>query len=360
MGRVNKDFARCALWLALFSGCEVDPHEPDPLFAGAWIDIHGRDRAPEDTCGGTFAYVDAYAGALAEEFGVTEHMGSYRWYSPAQYTAERPCGDAYACTYDRTLNSTLLPHEHELVHLANFAAGACPSALAEGLAEYYSPWGNDANSNDFDLLVARLERPSEDPPDIEYGILGRFAGYLVDRFGITNVLEVCRVTGRYPDGAQLLAAMQSQFGVDTEQLLADFESTLGSCDLARVYQSHVFACGVAEAAPDVGVVGEIDLEFTLTLDCADYGTIGPLGDTIWTTRRVEFDADATYLISVTGQDVEITDVELRLSKCGPCGIVKTFTGEVVAPEQFETGRYSLDLFAPDHLRGSVSVNIQKL
>jgi hypothetical protein len=195
MGRVNKDFARCALWLALFSGCEVDPHEPDPLFAGAWIDIHGRDRAPEDTCGGTFAYVDAYAGALAEEFGVTEHMGSYRWYSPAQYTAERPCGDAYACTYDRTLNSTLLPHEHELVHLANFAAGACPSALAEGLAEYYSPWGNDANSNDFDLLVARLERPSEDPPDIEYGILGRFAGYLVDRFGITNVLEVCRVTG---------------------------------------------------------------------------------------------------------------------------------------------------------------------
>jgi hypothetical protein len=203
---------------------------------GEWIDIDGRDRTAQDTCGGTFVYVDTYAGALAVEFGVTEHLGSYRWYSREQYAVDSPCGDFYACAFteDLTLHTPLLPHEHEIVHLAGFAAGECPSVLAEGLAEFYSTVGHDAQSNDFESLVTHFEVPSEylSAAD-QYGILGRFAAYLVARFGLEAVLDVCRTTGRTTDGPALSAAMESVLGVTTQELLADFESKLGFCTPPR-------------------------------------------------------------------------------------------------------------------------------
>jgi hypothetical protein len=350
--------------LVLICGCE-DPYEPNYLFLGQWIDIDGRGRTAQETCGGTFEYVDAYAGALAVEFGLTESLGSYRWYSRERYEAELPCtplADAYACAFDdETLHTPLIPHEHEMVHLAGFAAGACPHALAEGLAEFYSTLGHDADNSDFDLLAARMKVPSEHPPNAEYGILGRFAGYLVVRFGLQPVLDVCRVTGRYPTGAQLSAATKSVLGLSVEELLADFEPELGSCNASKNYQSYVFACGTAAAAPDAGVVSESSsIERTFTLDCANDKTVGPLGDRIFLVERIDLETDATYLIGMDGDGVDIAEVELVLAKCEPCGKVRTFSGGFIGPEDFDAGRYSLELRAPAHFSGSVTVTMSKI
>jgi hypothetical protein len=351
--------------LALVCGCE-DPYEPNYLFRGEWIDIDGRGRTAQETCGGTFEYVDAYAGALAVEFGVREHLGSYRWYSPEQYEAELPCApldEAYACAFDDgILHTPLIPHEHEMVHLADFAAGNCPDALGEGLAEFYSTLGDDATSSDFERLAARLKVPTGHPPHAEYGILGRFAGYLVNRFGLQAVLDICRITGRYPDEAQFSTAMESVLGVSVTQLLADFEPELGSCNASKYYQSRVFACGAAEAAPNAGVVSEsTSIERTFTLDCANDMTIGPVGDQIWIVERIDLDADATYLISMDGEGdgVEIAEVELVLAKCEPCGTVRTLAGDFIGPEDFDAGRYSLELRAPADFVGSVTVTISR-
>lgn len=360
MERVSKRGVSGVL-LALMIGCET-PYEPNDLFLGDWIDIDGRGRTAQETCGGTFEYVDAYAGALAAEFGVTDHLGSYRWYSSKQYAADLPCGDAYACTFDDgTLHTPLLPHEHEMVHLANFAAGACPSSLAEGLAEFYSTLGNNASADEFGQLVTRMQNPSEQPPDAEYGILGRFAAYLVNRFGLQAVLDVCRATGRYPDGAQLSAATQSMLGSTTAELLADFDLELSTCNASNIYQSHVFACGTGEAAPNAGVVTDTtSVEATFALDCANEMTIGPLGDMIWIVERIDLDADATYLVSMDGDGIDLADVELTLAKCEPCGTLRTFSGEFIGPEQLDAGRYSLELRAPAHFRGNVIVSVSRL
>jgi len=65
-------WAGCALVVA--GGCG-DDYAPNYLYRGEWVDIDGRGRSVEQTCGGTFAFVDSYAGALAEEFGVEGHLG---------------------------------------------------------------------------------------------------------------------------------------------------------------------------------------------------------------------------------------------------------------------------------------------
>jgi hypothetical protein len=353
--------------LSLLCGCVEEPYEPNWLFLGEWIDIDGRDRSAQDTCGGTFAYVDAYAGALAVEFGVTEPLGSYRWYSQEQYAIDLPCPEgSSACAFeDGVLHTQLLPHEHEMVHLAEFAevgAGGCPSVLAEGLATFYSSVGHDAKTSDFDSLVARMKIPSEFPSTAHpYGILGRFAAYLVGRFGLEAVLDVCRTTGRFTDGPTLSAAMESVLGATTQELLADFEPELGICNTSQVYQSHVFACGAAQAAPDLGLVsveGEQGIDVTFTLDCANEMTVGPLGDEIWTAGRFDVDADDIYIAAMHGEGVEIPDVELRLAKCEPCGRVDTLPGAFIGPQQLTAGRYSLELRAPADFRGSVNVTIK--
>ncbi|PRQ05304.1 hypothetical protein ENSA5_02940 [Enhygromyxa salina] len=363
MGRLSRLAALAFVSLALVGGCTEELYEPNVLFFGEWIDIDGRDRSPEETCGGTFAYVDAYAGAVAAEFGVSEHLGAYRWYSPEQYAVELPCDDInYSCaSTDGVAHSWALPIEHEVAHLANFIAGICPDALGEGLAEVYSANAFDAKTHDFELLVARMQEPSIPPSDREYGILGRFAAYLVARFGLEAVLDVCRTTGSSPSGPQLSAAMESVLGVSTDELLTDFEPELGSCNRARDYRWRVFGCGVAEAAPDLGRVSldsERSIETTFALDCANDTTIGPLGDMVWTAGRFDVGADGIYMLSVDGDGLDISEVELRLTHCEPCGNALILPGEIVGPEILDAGRYSLELHAPADFRGSVRVTLE--
>jgi hypothetical protein len=357
-------FPRCVFLLALVCGCEQESVEPNWLFRGDWINVDGRDRTIDETCAGTFDYLDSYAGALAIEFGIGEHLGTYRWYSPEQYDEDRPCGEAhpYACAFPDKggIDTPLLPHEHELVHLADFAAAGCPAALAEGLAEYYSTLGANAQSGDLDLLVARLGEPSEHPPDAEYGILGRFAAFLVHRFGLDAIIEVCRITGRYPNGDEFASAMMSVFDVSTDTLLSDFAADLGPCNSAKIYQSRVFACGVGEAAPDAGLV-TADFEATYVFDCASEITIGPIGDEIWIVERIDFDADGTYVLALHDEDGEIPEVELLVAKCEACGSVHSFpAGVYIGPEQFTAGRYSLELRAAAGFSGRLTLTITRV
>ncbi|KIG12564.1 hypothetical protein DB30_01274 [Enhygromyxa salina] len=353
--------------LLLGSSACTEPYEPNWLFQGEWIDIDGSDRTADETCAGTFAYVDAYAGALAVEFGVTEHLGPFRWYSPAQYAADLPCGDnIFACYLpsSQCIHSPLLPHDHEVVHMAVAATVSCPHVLSEGLAVFYDgQLGRNAKSSDFDLLVPLLEAPSH-PRYPAYGIAGRFVAYLVEHFGVDAVFDVCRITGRYPDGPALSAALESVLGMTTQQLLADFKPELGSsCNRFSDFQARVFACGAAQAAPDLGLVsvdGQHRVEETFTIDCANDIMAGPLGDEMWLTRRFEIDADEIYILGMWGLDdgEEIPGVELTVAKCEPCGKVLTAPDSFSGPLQLDAGRYALELRAPADYRGRIYVTIQ--
>lgn len=351
--------------LALLGGCEQ--HEPNWLYRGQWIDIDGQGRDGSETCAGTFKYLDAYAGAVSKEFGANRHLGSYRWYPRDTYDAVAPCGDdllyPYACVLDGVVHTAFMPQEHEVVHLADGLAGKCPNALAEGLAVYYAPDGLTPAASDINLLGPRLENPSVRIPNGEYNILGKFAAFLVREYGIDSVVEVCSLTGRYPSGAELAFAMESVLGASPAELIDQLSEEPSACDSFDRYRSRVFACGVGEAAPDAGRVGETSITATFTLGCASEMTSGPyaVSDTIWINQRLDLEADALYLVAMYGEDgLQIPEVEFTLAKCEPCGAVRTIVGEFIGPENFDAGRYSLELRAPADFSGSVIVKVEKL
>ncbi|MFV8752019.1 hypothetical protein ACNOYE_15850 [Nannocystaceae bacterium ST9] len=339
------------------------------MFRGEWIDIDGRDRSADEACAGTFEYIDAYAGALAVEFGVTEHLGSYRWYSPDQYDADLPCGPQYpypyACAIDEdyALHTAFIPHEHEMVHLVNFSAGMCPSVISEGLAEYYGTSASTPSSSDIERLSSRLAAPAEKISNGDYAIAGRFAAYLVERHGLEAVLDVCRASGRDPSADELSDAMTEALGLSTQMVLDDFadEFTNGPsiCNRADYYQSRVFACGAAAAAPEAEM---IDGEFVRTYEfgCASATTVGPFIDTIKIVERIDIDVDAIYAIRLQAEEgVDFSGVELTIAACGPCEGAFVYVGDVADVIQLDAGRYSLELRAPSDFSDSVTVKIMQ-
>jgi hypothetical protein len=365
MNRVRKR-GLFGVLLALVCGCEQDPYEPNWLFHGEWIDIDGRDRGADDACAGTFEYIDAYAGALAVEFGVTDHFGSYRWYSPEQFDAELPCGlnrpYPYSCASgDHTLHTAFIPLEHEIVHLANFEAGLCPSVISEGLAEYYGTHPATPSASDIEALAGRLAEPANQISLGDYAIAGRFAAYLVEQYGLEAVLDVCRAAGRDPSAERLSAAMTNVLGLSTQAVLDDFTDEFNNgqpnCNSAVRYQSRVFACGAAAAARDAATSDGV---MTYDFGCASATTVGPFVDTIKIIERIDLAADAIYLVRLNADDeLDISEVELTIAACGPCGAARTFVGDVIDVVQFEAGRYSLELSAPADFSGRVTVTIQQ-
>jgi hypothetical protein len=347
--------------LASVVGCT--DYEPNYLFRGQWIDIDGQGRSADETCAGTFAYVDAYAGALAAEFGVEEHVGDYRWYSQQRFDADDPCEGSSGCTYnDSTSRTPHMPDNHELVHLATFATvpEGCPKPLAEGIAEYHGSTGLNVGSSGFERLVEALDDPTADIPEGTYAILGRFVAYLVERFGHDAVLEVCRASGRSPSAAQLSATMDAVVGQSTAELLADFEPELGpECNQSKDFQSRVYACGVAGAAPDIGLVDEEGVELRYEIECANERVIGPLGGRIWIVERLDLDQDDDWVLWMSSDDADISDVTLTIAACGPCSWARVFGGEFIGPETLDAGRYWLEVNAPADFVGTVDVRIHR-
>lgn len=356
--------------LALLGGCEQESrHEPNWLYLGQWIDVDGQGRSASETCAGTFEYLDSYAGALSMEFGANQHLGAYRWYSPAAFDELRPCGDdvlyPYSCALvgdmEVAVYSAFMPLEHEVVHRANDFVGMCPNALAEGLAVYYAPGGSTPDADDFDLLAPRLQNPSERIPNNEYAILGQFVAFLVREFGVDSVLEVCSLAGRTPSGAELASAMQSVLGASPAELIDQLGGEPSICHTFDRYQSRVHACGVAAAASDFGTVGD-DFETTLKLGCGEPGTVGPgvgfENDSIWRTGRIDFIADASYLVVLGDESGGVMQAEIEFASCEPCGRVHTFaTGQPIGPEQFKAGRYAVEVRADASFAATLTLTI---
>jgi len=342
------------------AGC-ADSHEPNYLYRGEWIDIDGQGRSAEQTCGGSFEFLDSYAGALAREFGVEGHLGDYRWYSQERFEAEMPCPyTSGGCSWDDIVASISSVHAHELVHLAEYAknASTCPDSLSEGLAEYYSIYPDDLKSDGFERVVAAFDDPTKNPPQASYGPLGRFAAFLVTRYGLDAVFDVCQASGRYPSAAELSAATDSVLGSTMDELLTEFEAELGpACNRGKDYESRVYACGVAEAAPDIGLIGEAGVELDYAIDCANERTIGPLGDRVFIIERFDLEFDGLWFIRIQSADADISDILVTISGCEPCGPGVPIQGEFVGPLSFDAGRHWLEVNAPADFIGTVTVRI---
>jgi hypothetical protein len=357
--------------LVLLAACrgEVDPV---PLYDGEWIDVGGIGRERSDTCIGTFDYVDAYAGALAAEFGIDGPIGSYVWYTPEDFDALLPCSHPYpsACAVDNVAHSARLPHEHEMVHVAHHHSGLGPNILTEGIAIYYSTARVTGDDLNIDALARRLASPSDDVPSGDYEMLGRFAGFLIERHGLQAVLEVCAMAGREATGAQLSAAMQSILGASPDELLTALSQEPGYCNDIDRYRSNVFACGVAAAAPSLGSFVDGHLEARLDFGCDEADVVGPFvvgpnHGKLLRTLSLDLPIDEHYWFNVydeTQEDQPIPEgITFVASQCAPCGDWARNSTEVDWPfpllGDFRAGRYSVEIAMPEDYVGTVRLEV---
>lgn len=344
--------------------------QPVSLYDGQWIDIAGIDREPADTCEGTFEYLDAYAGVLAAEYGIDAPLGTYVWYSREEFDTQLPCGDnrpyPWACALDDEVHSPFIPHEHELVHIANFHPGQCPNALSEGLAVYYSSEQEAGRSLDLDVLAAHLAAPSETMPQSDYEMRRRFAAFLVEEYGIQSVLDVCALAGQQASGAQLSEAMLSVLGASPAELLAALGEEPGYCNDFRRYRSKVFSCGVAAAAPSLGIAVD-GLEAQLEVGCDRAGTLDAVTGEIRRTWSLNIPASGIYVLFLWDEALDqqtSTSVSLELSRCGVCEDWATITAGPGTEQnafpliaQLDPGRYSLEIRLPGEFSGTLRLEI---
>ncbi len=335
---------------------------PEILLRGEWIDIGVYDRSAEETCAGTFEYLDAYAGVLAAEFGVDAHLGLYRWYSRDRFAADDPCQmPVLGCAGINGMFTTAMPLEHEVVHAAELKSfdfsTSCPSVISEGLAEVYGTSGSTPSASDFDRLEGLLTNPTGQIASRDYDIAGRFVGFLVERYGLDSLLDMCALAGGWPEGQELATAFETTFEATIPEVLTEFEAQ-PNCSYEQ-YRSHVYACGAASPLP--GVVVGAEVEVTYELDCASEMTLGPRDGVLWIVDRLEFE-QADYLISLVDEDGKLAPVELALTKCGPCSELpwaQVFPADVII-QSFDAGPHELQLRAPEGYAGTLTLTVFRL
>jgi hypothetical protein len=258
------------------------------------------------------------------------------------------------------------------VHIAHYHRGFGPNALNEGIAVYYSTEISDGTQPDVAALSSRLAVPDDDIPIWEYEMLGRFAGFLIERYGLEAVLEVCAVAGRDASGAQLSAAMESVLGATTNELILALTQEPPGCDDFEYYRSKVFACGVAAAAPNLGPFVDDRLTAPVEFDCSKPGTVGPheggefYGQIVRTLSLV-IPTDGLYWFRPTDETQEDEPVPegitLFVSQCAPCGDYARAPAEFVWDTpllgDFAAGRYAIDIGMPEDYVGTVRLDIDR-
>ena len=351
----------CLLAGLLGLACVAEqPAGPDFEWQGEWIDIWGIGKQPEDTCAGTFAYLDGFADAISSEFGVDAHLGVYRWYSHERFDEYDPCRNpGLGCAGLNGAFTYFMPFEHEVVHLANIQSFPCPRLLSEGLAEYYSPNSETPTSGDIQSL---LEGPTTSLAGSDYPIAGAFVAYLVETYGHDALLEICRLTGPAPTAELLAETMTSTFGVPLEQVIDDFGfwEDIYACEYSQ-YRAKLYECG----QPPATVLERQTVTLDVTLDCNDARTIGPRDQEIWTlvNFRVAAEGSTTYEISLKDDTgAYIDEVGFELIECAACGDGPRWVKQDPDPElsglwvsYLFPGDYFIKLWGPPEFVGNMTL-----
>ncbi|MFV8749817.1 hypothetical protein ACNOYE_04650 [Nannocystaceae bacterium ST9] len=265
--------------------------EPDFVWRGEHLDIHGYGVRESDYCGGTLTHVDAYMGEISASFGY-DGPRPVLSIGPAEFVDDHCPTGVTGCAIDghATVLDTAVPLDHELVHVAQRSMVDCPPMLAEGLAEYgswnYWDWGIDPDR--IELVVDAWLRGDSDSRD--YSLLGHFSAFLVEVHGLDRVLLACELSGTSPSSDQFEAAMEIAFDLPLEQLLEEYQSDYPLCSM-RDTSRKLVECGQAlDATIEIGETVELDFE----LDCANPLTLGPRTvqgelDQVWVNRRVRLE-----------------------------------------------------------------------
>lgn len=248
-----------------------------------------------EACGGTFEYMETWLVAFRERVGEHDNPArhTFYWLSEEDFATE-PCSAGFACAFPRSnvIYSTIIPHEHEIVHTELDARP--PSILREGAAEVFG-----SIESPFETEVADLDPllDADQIPGYGYPTAGRFSRFIIERHGLDAYFELYE----HLDGARgrdaIAAGVDDVLGVELSTLVADFEqSSPCSVDRWRYFDRECTTLPLTAWKSAARWAEEIDLS------CAAPDVIGPRRDLVWTRRALEVEQTGSYELTLESAD----------------------------------------------------------
>jgi hypothetical protein len=372
----QRAFVALAVLCPLLGGCHdpggndsKDPKDPanwindyEFTWKGEHVTVRGFDRAESEACAGSLAFTDAYVAKLTDTLGFDPSTQiDYQWMSPA-FFADKCAPDAESCTVSGVARSQDLPQMHEIVHAVAYQnIGVCPSVLEEGLAVYfgdprYATLGADELDNPTPLRGEIEAMLTAAPIDqAEYSRAGHFVSFLVEKYGIEAVVELCAALHFESTRQDWERASEAVLEVSVDELLAIY-AKYPTCTTQQ-YRARLMECS-----------GEIDhviapgttTEFTVDMDCGDEHVIGPIGgDQMLVIQRIEVEQPLYALVEVTNAAGQSPVDVVASQPCKPCSGKPRLNGNTHPTVWFalDAGRHALMFYLPVDQVDSFDVKI---
>jgi hypothetical protein len=281
------------------SGCSEDalPEFGSPLYEGDDFDVWASDGLV--ACEGTFPYTEAWLSAFRRRVSENGSPTHHRFYWLGPEDADKsPCSSGwFGCAYpsepSNPIYSSLIPFEHEIVHVEIDAKTGHP-LLREGAAELFGSISGPTTTS----IVPIRDMVGGDVPGYGYQSAGRFSRYLVEAHGLEAYETLLATTGGR-DESSLDAAFREVLEVSLDDAISDYE-TFSPCATPH-WRYYDYECGDLAVSPWI----EPGLwQDTIALSCDQPDVIGPRGaePTVWTLRALEVDATGSFELSIASNE----------------------------------------------------------
>lgn len=284
--------------MGLLAGCQDPAAIPDPaplVWSGEWIEIATHGQVLE--CGGSRAFLDRFAGAVAQEQGLElDEPPRIYLLTPDELRDLGFCPPGTTCAYDRFVYTDAALDKHELVHALRGAAfGASlpgPSLLEEGLATLYGGQRGRVDEIDRDVYAGltsaadglRGQMPTTD----WYPVGADFLGFLARDSSYPDVVSFVDELEDATTVDDVAERFEAHYGVTMDSAITEFREDYPAC--TRTSRTRFLLECAEEPTPfDNG-----HMEPTFDLECGAETTLGPLDGEMWTTFTFEVD-EATEL-----------------------------------------------------------------
>jgi hypothetical protein len=355
--------AAIPLFVLAVSACasERGPEVPPVAWHGNHLDYAPQAHA-EPICDGTLHYMDRYVELAAAVMQVD--LDEPILYVHGSHDDESFCEDGVVgCTsIEGRVYSSMIPHEHELMHGVRSFEGFSQSFFEEGAAELF---GDDARLSS--RVPARgdlLEGIETADPEGGYWYprMGHFSSYLHDRYGPEVTVALLRDTDSGSSAEQAIDVLEATTQMSFEELRADYEAT-PTCDQLH-YRYPLHPCDAPEALRP-RCEGDVAVPIEATVACDDPTTIGPRQGEIWQYVAFDVEEDGEYTftraaeVAAGGASIAIKECSMR---CDAITFELPVTGTYWDPDFdpgppvfLRAGRYSLRLTRPTEAPSDVSV-----
>lgn len=308
----------------LAMGCQPntpDPWDdlPEPTRVGEHLGFYTEPSSEGAVCAGSLEYIDRYLHELIQIHDApSDLVVSYYWLPTTHERITELCEYGTACTNeDVGIVTTLMPHEHELVHAVRGSFEFSQNFLEEGAAEV---WGAHSDrSFDYSLSVgAGVELASADGrlPISYYGVAGRFSAFLLSDLGQDAFVELGKQSPFDASAAEVDDAFVAVTGMTVSEAAESYEDAGWRCRRS-VYRDDSISCAVARQL-DCSLAeddGTVNVEFDMSCDSEHF--IGSREGFMWSDFVFTLAQGRSVYLTVTADGGDLDDpVTLTLGSCG--------------------------------------------